>query len=600
MSALYTRWGKSLDRHNPLPEYPRPQLQRDSFINLNGVWQYAFTKTEDAPLIFDGDIVVPFSPEAPLSGVERQLQKDEYLHYFRTFSLPHEFCRDRVLLHFDAVDQIADVFINNKNVAHHEGGYWPFVADITDSLVDGTNELRVAVRDNADDDSFAYGKQKYVSGGIWYTQQSGIWQTVWLESVPENYIVSLAITPLFDDAAVRVEACASRQAEGAVVEVLAADGTCVANGVMHSIDDSEKIANHFDSAKTDRDFLTKSVCVIPLHEFCAWSPDDPYLYHLKITLGDDIVQSYFGMRKFSYVMNNGCKVFALNNKPYFHNGLLDQGYWPDGLLTPPSDDALVFDIATMKACGFNMLRKHIKIEGLRWYYHCDRLGMLVWQDIVSGGQPYSAPFITVIPLLGINNLSDKKYKRFGRASKVSREQYRIELEQTISHLFNCTCIALWTPFNEGWGQFDALDIAQSLRALDETRYIDHASGWHDQGHDEMQSRHIYFKPIRMKNDGRALCLTEFGGYILKVDGHAWCEKPFGYRTCKNEAALAHDYKTLFEKQVIPHFEREGLAATVYTQLSDVEQEMNGLLTYDREVLKIPQSMLQEINKKLLF
>ena len=521
---------------------------------------------------------MPFSPEAPLSGAARGPAKDEYLHYRRGFTLPEGFQKSRVLLHFGAVDQIAEVFVNGVSAAKHSGGYWPFSADITSLLREGENILRVTVRDNADDPTFAYGKQRYKRGGMWYTAQSGIWQTVWLESVPEVYVKSLRITPEFDEARVRIELETALESSAAITcDVRAADGSFVAGS-----------------------WAKGGVCVVPLPGFRAWTPDDPYLYTLDITCGEDRVESYFAMRKFSYVELGGHKVFGLNNAPLFHNGLLDQGYYPDGLLTPPSDEAMVNDIETMKRCGFNMLRKHIKIEPLRWYYHCDRLGMIVWQDMVSGGQPYSFLHVSALPTLGKVDLPDKDAKPYGRSGVLSRARFRREMADTVRLLYNCPCIALWTVFNEGWGQFDALDMANELKKLDPTRFIDHASGWQDQGYEEMKSRHIYFRPVKLKNDGRALALTEYGGYILAVDGHRWTDKMFGYRICRDSAALAHDYEKLMLGQVLPHIRKEGLTAAVYTQITDVEEELNGLMTYDREVLKIPEETLWEINAALRF
>ena len=576
--TMLTKWGAALDRAHPLPEYPRPQLRRESFLNLNGVWDYAITASADAPDAWDGEIVVPFSPEAPLSGAARGPAKDEYLHYRRVFSLPDGFRRDRVLLHFGAVDQTAEVFVNGTSVVRHSGGYLPFSADITGALREGDNILCVTVRDNADDNAFAYGKQRYKRGGMWYTAQSGIWQTVWLESVPEAYVKSLRITPEFDNARVRLSVETAGGGSALVAcDVYDADGGFVAGS-----------------------WAKDGVCVVPLPGFHAWTPDDPYLYTLRVTCGDDRVESYFAMRKFSYVEHNGRRVFGLNNAPLFHNGLLDQGYYPDGLLTPPSDEAMVNDIETARRCGFNMLRKHIKIEPLRWYYHCDRLGMIVWQDMVSGGQPYSFLHVSVLPTLGKVDLPDKNPKPYGRGSVLSRARFRHEMADTVRHLYNCPCIALWTVFNEGWGQFDALHTAEELKKLDGTRFIDHASGWHDQGCGEMKSRHIYFRPVKLKNDGRALALTEYGGYILAVDGHRWTDKTFGYRICRDAAALANDYRRLMLGQILPHIEAEGLTAAVYTQLTDVEEELNGIMTYDREVLKIPEETLRGINDALRF
>ena len=575
--TMLTKWGAALDREHPLPEYPRPQLRRDSFLNLNGIWDYAVTASGEEPEVWDGEIVVPFSPEAPLSGAERGPAKDEYLHYRRSFTLPEGFQKSRVLLHFGAVDQSAEVFVNGVSAVKHAGGYWPFSADITSLLREGENVLRVTVRDNADDPTFAYGKQRYKRGGMWYTAQSGIWQTVWLESVPEVYVKSLRITPEFDTARVRIELETAGESAAITCDVRAADGSFVAGS-----------------------WAKDGVCVVPLPGFHAWTPDDPYLYTLDITCGEDHVESYFAMRKFSYVELGGHRVFGLNNVPLFHNGLLDQGYYPDGLLTPPSDEAMVNDIETMKRCGFNMLRKHIKIEPLRWYYHCDRLGMIVWQDMVSGGQPYSFLHVSALPTLGKVDLPDKDSKPYGRSGMLSRARFRREMADTVRLLYNCPCIALWTVFNEGWGQFDALDMAMELKKLDATRFIDHASGWQDQGYEEMKSRHIYFRPVKLKNDGRALALTEYGGYILAVDGHRWTDKVFGYRICRDGASLARDYEKLMREQVLPHISKEGLTAAVYTQITDVEEELNGLMTYDREVLKIPEATLREINKQLKF
>lgn len=575
--TMLTKWGAALDREHPLPEYPRPQLRRESFLNLNGVWDYAITASGEEPEVWDGEIVVPFSPEAPLSGAARGPAKDEYLHYRRSFTLPEGFQKSRVLLHFGAVDQIAEVFVNGVSAVKHAGGYWPFSADITNLLCEGENVLRVTARDNADDPTFAYGKQRYKRGGMWYTAQSGIWQTVWLESVPEVYVKSLRITPEYDAARVRIELETAGGSTAITCDVRSADGSFVAGS-----------------------WAKDGVCVVPLPGFRAWTPDDPYLYTLDITCGEDHVESYFAMRKFSYMELGGHRVFGLNDVPLFHNGLLDQGYYPDGLLTPPSDEAMVNDIETMKRCGFNMLRKHIKIEPLRWYYHCDRLGMIVWQDMVSGGQPYSFLHVSALPTLGKVDLPDKDAKPYGRSGMLSRARFRREMADTVRLLYNCPCIALWTVFNEGWGQFDALDMAMELKKLDATRFIDHASGWQDQGYGEMKSRHIYFRPVKLKNDGRALALTEYGGYILAVDGHRWTDKVFGYRICRDGASLARDYKKLMREQVLPHIRREGLTAAVYTQITDVEEELNGLMTYDREVLKIPEETLREINGTLKF
>ena len=565
---MLTRWGETLDKNNVLGEYPRPQMRRSSFINLNGLWDYAFTAAgEKQPDKWDGKILVPFSPESELSGVGRTLSPDEYLWYRRDWAKP-DFGEGRVILHFGAVDQCCTVYINGLRAYRHNGGYLPFEFDATGFLSKDVNELSLSVRDVSDTSYHSRGKQKLKRGGIWYTPQSGIWQTVWAECIPKDCVRSLRITPDFDHACVNVRA------------------DIVGESKAYALFDGQQYP------------LPASIRV---PDFEPWSPENPKLYDFSVVCGEDRVESYFAMRKFSVEADqNGVKRLFLNGKPYFHNGLLDQGYWSDGMYTAPSDEALIFDIQTAKDMGFNMLRKHIKVEPLRWYYHCDRLGMIVWQDMVSGGQPYSFLHVSALPTLGKVDLPDQDAKHYGRSGVLSRARFRREMADTVRLLYNCPCIALWTVFNEGWGQFDALDMANELKKLDPTRFIDHASGWQDQGYEEMKSRHIYFRPVKLKNDGRALALTEYGGYILAVDGHRWTDKVFGYRICRDSAALAHDYEKLMLGQVLPHIRKEGLTAAVYTQITDVEEELNGLMTYDREVLKIPEETLREINAALRF
>ena len=575
MNELLTKWGEALDREHPLPEYPRPQMRRDSYVNLNGVWQYAITRESIRPLDFQGEIVVPFAPESALSGVRRQLQPGEFLWYERSVTLPEGFNIGRVLLHFDAVDQCADVYWNGARVARHEGGYLPFEVDITGYLRDGANTLTVRVTDSLVRTKHAYGKQKYKRGGIWYTATSGIWQTVWLESVPEKYIQRIELTPDFDKRLLRWRVISNAPLKTRATVRM--DGTVIAQGY----------------------YAGEGICRILPEYFHPWTPEDPFLYTLELQSGEDHVESYFAMRKFGVTNWHGHSVFALNNEPYFHNGLLDQGYWSDGLYTAPDDAALVYDIETAKRLGFNMLRKHIKIEPLRWYYHCDRLGMLVWQDMVSGGAAYD-PLVITAPLFTGIHLSDRHYRLFGRADTDGREQFLRDMEATVRHLYSCPCVALWVPFNEGWGQFDALTAADRLRALDPTRLVDHASGWHDQGGGDVKSYHVYFKPLKLRGDGRrVLALTEFGGYSLPIPGHTHGKK-FGYRMYRSAADWQKDYVKLYERQVLPLIEREGLSATVYTELADVEDELNGLLTFDRRVCKAEERVLRPLNDKLKF
>ena len=568
---LMTPWGEHLDENCILTEYPRPQMRRDSYLNLNGRWEYAITDSDELPRRWDGTILVPFSPESALSGVGRSLQPGQTLWYRREVILPQGFipADGRLLLHFGAVDQEAAVYWNGRLLGRHMGGYNAFTLDATDAL-GPCNSLVVRVHDDTDASFHSRGKQKTRRGGIWYTPQSGIWQTVWMEAGPRHYIESLRIVPLFDQSAVEVMVRCSQplQCEATV------DGRTVP----------------FTSGEPAR---------IPMPDFRAWSPEDPYLYDLSVTLGEDRVESYFGMRKMEVRADRGgVKRLFLNGEPYFQSGLLDQGYWPDGLYTAPSDEALIYDIQTAKAMGFNLLRKHIKVEPMRWYYHCDRLGMLVWQDMPSGGGKYRFSTITLPLVTGIHR-SDNHYRAFARASSQGRGEYMDELEEMVGQLFNAPSVVLWVPFNEGWGQFDSTLVMERLRALDPTRPVDPASGWHDQGAGELRSLHVYFKPFRFRRDrrGRALALSEFGGYNLRVDGHCFNQKDYGYRRLPDAAALWRDFSRLYEREVLPAVPR-GLCASVYTQLSDVEDELNGLMTYDRRVVKLDADEVRELNERL--
>lgn len=566
---MKTAWGEALDPNRILQEYPRPQMQRDSYLNLNGAWSYAITETERPPAQFDGEILVPFSPECELSGVMRSLSPAQTLWYQRKLRLPAAFRAGRVLLHFGAVDQTATVYVNGVEVCTHEGGYTPFSADITANLRE-ENTVLVKVRDLSDTSSASRGKQKSNRGGIWYTAQSGLWQTVWAECVPQDYIQSLRVTPLFDESAVELTVCS----EGS--------HPCTAQVGEHTVS-----------------FLSNQPVRLQMESFLPWTPETPHLYDLAVSMGEDRVKSYFGMRKFSVEPDeNGVKRLFLNNRPYFHNGLLDQGYYSDGMYTAPSDEAMIFDIQTAKSMGFNMLRKHIKIEPLRWYYHCDRLGMLVWQDMMNGGGDYSRVTITSPLITGIH-FKDSHYKWFARADAQGRRQYYAELDEMIRHLYNAVSIAMWVPFNEGWGQFDAREAVRRILRLDSTRTIDHASGWHDQKIGEIKSLHVYFKKYRFHPDklGRAVVLSEFGGYNFRVNGHSFNEKDFGYKRFETEEALFGAYRSLYENEILPA-KKQGLCAAVYTQLTDVEDELNGLISYDRRVVKLQVEAVREINGRV--
>ena len=565
---LFTKWGKEVDKNNPLPEYPRPQFVRDSFINLNGVWDFTFSNSEIIPEkdSYKEKICVPFSPESPLSLVNRQrCSEDKYLFYRRCFELPNGFNRGRVFVNFGAVDQIAHVYVNGRFVGEHHGGYTAFSFEITDCVNDGENEIVVKAQDYTEDNGYSRGKQKTKRGGIWYTAQSGIWQTVWIESTPKEYLRSVRITPDYDGEKVHFEYNGTDN-----VEVLIYDG-------------EELIAD-----------TTDHTVMIP--DFKSWSPESPFLYKVTFKACGEKIKSYFGMRKLSLgIDSNGVKRLFLNNKPYFHNGLLDQGYYPDGLLTPPSNEAMKFDVEYVKSAGFNMLRKHIKVEPLLWYHYCDVNGILVWQDMINGGGNYGAE-ISVLPFIGIT-LDDTDYKTFKRTDKKARELYYQEMDEIVDELYNSPCVAIWVLFNEGWGQFDSQQAYNMMKKLDSTRIIDTASGWHDLGKSDVISKHIYFTPIKVKSGERAYVLSEFGGLGLKIKNHTFNNKMFGYKVFFSKESLTKAYSRLYEKTIIPQI-KDGLSATVYTQLTDVEDELNGLLTYDREVEKIDINRIRSINERM--
>jgi len=581
-NTLYTAFGETvldkLDREDdwiPLSEYPRPQMVRDSYLCLNGWWNYAII-SDGSEIVWDR-ILVPFSPEAALSTVGRQVFPKDRLLYRRTFFLPEHFNRGRVLLHFDAVDYKCRITLNGQTAGEHKGGYFAFCIDITAFLAE-VNELALEVTDPTDTTYIARGKQRLHRGNIWYTPQSGIWQTVWLESVPENYIESFRITPDIDKRQVFLEIESTLSIGSAVIK----DGAAtIAQGL-----------------------ITDKKAILNFPDFELWSPENPRLYDVEIRVGNDLVKSFTGMRKFSLGKDeDGFTRLFLNNRPYFHNGVLDQGYYPDGLLTPPSDDAMIYDITAMKDLGFNMLRKHIKIEPLRWYYHCDRLGMIVWQDMVNGGRNRFM-FMNVLSYLKVP-VKDSLHFFFGRQENAGREEYMTDADRTIKHLYNVTSLGMWVPFNESWGQFDADRVGDWVKEKDSSRTIDRYSGWHDQGHSDFTSLHVYFRSFkvpkswerrRKRNREKCLILTEFGGYSYKEPGHHFINrKDFGYRKFAGKSELSRGYRDLYEKEIIPAM-KKGLSAAVYTQLTDVEDEVNGILTYDRKVLKIDS--VRDINKML--
>lgn len=543
-------------------EYPRPQFQRDRWMNLNGEWNFEINKSSRRPMAYGSKIIVPYSPECKMSRVNRTVADSDYIYYQKTIIIPEDYSGNRILLHFGAVDYETVVWVNDAEVVRHCGGYLPFSADITDAIIESNANIVVQVRDSSDKSYHSRGKQKLKRGGIWYTPQSGIWQSVWIEPVPYSYINSVKITPDYDNATVSFSA---------------------------DVIGDEKAYVEFENEK----YCLPAV--IKLDTFEAWTPDNPKLYDITFTCGIDSAKSYFAMRKISVDKDiNGIPRVMLNNKVCFQNGLLDQGYWQDGLYTPPSDEAMINDIMMAKNMGFNVLRKHIKVEPLRWYYHCDRLGMIVWQDFINGGRQYN-PVCIVLPLFLGFNIKDNKYAFFSRKDEIGRKEFEEEAVEIVNHLYNSPCICLWTIFNEGWGQFDSAQIYQKIKSVDSTRLIDHASGWHDQGIGDIVTKHVYFKKYTFKPDkyGRCVLLSEFGGYNLKIEGHCFNNKNFGYKGYKSPEQLTDAIKSLFNDQIAPAREK-GLSGAIYTQISDVEDELNGLVTYDRKVIKIPKETVKSI------
>jgi len=587
--ALLTRWAKEVDPSEPLPEYPRPQMVREKWLNLNGTWDYAIRPGRETECPeYDGGILVPFCVESALSGVRRPLTPDDRLWYRRTFRLPGDWRGERVLLHFGAVDWETEVRLNGVFVGEHRGGYCPFSFDVTDRLAEGENVIVIIVRDATETDLRERGKQSLRPKGLFYTAVSGIWQTVWLEPVPKRYIAGVRLTPDpgKEELLVRVTGAGEGQGDGWTIEATAWEqGKAIAIG---------------EGAESDGLKLR-----IPNPKL--WTPDSPYLYRLAIRLTRggvpfDRVESYFAMRSFGVGEGaDSVRRLLLNGEPLFQHGVLDQGYWPDGLYTAPTDEALAYDVEIAKKLGFNMIRKHIKVEPARWYYHCDRLGMIVWQDMPNGGGGWNHWHHLVLPnfLSGVR-VKDRGLKALGRDSPGNREQFRRELKEMLDALYSAPSIGAWVPFNEAWGQFDAAEIARWTKEYDPSRPVDHASGWHDQGAGDLRSAHVYFRKLRMPKRirGRAVAISEYGGYSLTVPGHVWEEgKGFGYKKCRTREELAEAYRRLIDGQLKP-LVRQGISAAVYTQLTDVETELNGLLTYDREILKIDEERLAAWHSRL--
>ena len=564
---LKTRWAKDVSPRNAHSEYPRPQMVRKDWLNLNGLWDLAITAQEaPKPTAFSEQILVPFPVESALSGVMKAVGEQDRIWYRRAFDLPRGWVGRRVLLNFGAVDFDTTVWVNGKQAGQHRGGYDSFGFDITDLLSrSGENEITVAVSDPTDAGTQPRGKQVRKPGGIWYTPTSGIWQTVWLEPVNASYIKELKITPDVDNGSVTVKPVTTINLGNCMVEMTISD----------------RGAQIYTASVTAGGEIT-----MPVKDARLWSPESPHLYDLvvKLKLGDrtiDKVESYFGMRKTSLGKDDrGFTRLMLNNKPYFQFGPLDQGFWPDGLYTAPTDKALRYDIEMTKALGFNMARKHVKVEPDRWYYWCDKLGLLVWQDMPSGDKHIrnDQPDITRTPESG--------------------KEFETELEALVRGRANHPCIVMWVPYNEGWGQWDTPRIVELVKKLDPTRLVINTSGWTDRKVGDVNDLHKYPGPGAPPPEAnRAGVLGEFGGLGLPVSGHTWqAEKNWGYRSYTNAPALTAAYLDLVDK-LFPLIAEKGLSAAVYTQTTDVEVEVNGLMTYDRELVKINLKKIAAANRK---
>ena len=544
----------------PFSEYPRPMLRRESYLCLNGAWDIEIKDGKEPPLRYK--ITVPFPPESRISGVGHITTPGETLIYRRTFEKPEGVRGGRVILHFGAVDQVAFVHLNGTPLGVHEGGYTPFSFDVTAAIRPGENELTVSVLDPLDRD-YPWGKQRHDRGGMWYTPVSGIWQTVWLECVPDQYIKSLRVEPSLDTLRLQVEGGTEEKAL--------------------TVETPEGVLTHiFTGERTE----------LPIPNPRHGSPDHPYLYHYTLQAGEDTVRSYFALRTVGIEERNGTAVITLNGKPTFFHGLLDQGYFSDGIFLPATPQGFRDDILRMKALGFNMLRKHIKLEPELFYYYCDLYGMAVFQDFVNNGG-YSFLFDTALPTVGLRRGLTH------RATPCRRAHFTDTGEATVRQLYSHPCVVYYTIFNEGWGQFDADRLWDHFKALDPSRVWDATSGWFKHKRSDVESDHVYFKPVRLKPvKGRPSVLSEFGGYALKLPGHAFnLDKTYGYRQYTDRETFEQGLCDLYRGEILPAIGK-GLCAAVYTQVSDVEDETNGLLTYDRAVCKVNEKRMRALADEL--
>ncbi len=545
------------DTESSWNEYPRPSFKRDSYLCLNGKWDFSSRKLGKITKL--GKINVPFAPETRLSGINREKEAGELYVYNKEIEFAPDFNKGRVILHFGAVDQICHIYVNKTLVGDHTGGYLPFSFDITDYINEGKNLLTVEVIDELNTE-LSYGKQRKDRGGMWYTPISGIWQTVWCESVPENYVKNIKITPDLNGARFEIEGGEEKK-------------TIILDGNEYSFEGDSYYLSLDD----------------PIH----WTPDVPYLYEFTLICGEDKIESYFACRTVTIEEKRGKSYICLNGKPILCHGLLDQGYYSDGIYLPATPEGYRFDILTMKELGFNMLRKHIKIEPEHFYYYCDKYGMLVFQDMVNSGT-YHYYVDTILPNVGIKSGITHK------ATCERAEMFEREARATIDLLYNHPSVIYYTIFNEGWGQYEADRNYNELKAYDPTRVYDATSGWFWEEDSDVHSEHIYMRKLKLKNrTGRPLVLSEFGGYCWKEMEHSFnLDSTYSYKDFKSIKEFENAFVDLYDKQVIPHIEREGLCALVYTQVSDVEDETNGLLTYDRQILKVDAERISKMSYRL--
>jgi beta-galactosidase/beta-glucuronidase len=570
---IKTKWAEKIDPSNPLPEYPRPGLVREQWLCLNGLWDYAIlSKGNPSPEKFDGKILVPYPVESSLSGVQKTVGGANELWYSRSFSIPSSWKNKKVILNFGAVDWKTDVWINDIKAGTHKGGYTAFSFDITPLLTSGKEQkIMVRVWDPVDEGLQPRGKQVNHPGGIWYTSVTGIWQTVWLEPVEENFITKITAVPDIDGGTVSVTSTIHHPLSDGIITVKVLD-----NGIEIS------------SARA----LPGEEALVPIPSAKLWSPDSPFLYDLEVTLSQkgkpvETVKSYFGMRKISTKKDaDGIVRIQLNNKDVFPFGLLDQGWWPDGLYTAPTDEALKSDIITTKQLGFNLIRKHVKVEPLRWYYHCDREGILVWQDMPSGDD-------------GPEWQTEQYFNgREVPRTPESEENYRTELKAIIDELKSEPCIISWIPFNESWGQFKTPEIAQWIRSYDPSRLVNPASGGNFYPVGDILDIHHYPDPQMTLYDGnRATALGEFGGLGFAAEGHLWTkDRNWGYVKYKSADELTQAYLDLAEK--LKKLIKQGFSAAIYTQTTDVEIEVNGMMTYDRAMIKMDAEKIGKVNREI--